>query len=77
MDRLIAGLLGAVLVAVTIFGLVLWQGDARAHRDAERLACIEEAHATAAIALLVPAEQVDAGGRLQAVEDLGNKVDGC
>jgi hypothetical protein len=77
MDRLIAALLVAVLVVVTGFGIVSWRGDAQAHDDAERLACLQEAQATAAIALLVPATQVNEEGRVAAVNDLGTKVDGC
>lgn len=70
---LVAGLLAAVVTLC----VVTWRGDQRAHDDAVRLACLERAHATAAIAMLARGDQVDDEGRLQAMKVLGAQLDDC
>ncbi len=77
MNRLIVALLSVLIVLVAAAGFLVWRADEQARDDAERLACIQKAEATAVIALLAPASEVDAQGRIQAIGTLGTQVDGC
>ena len=45
--------------------------------DRAELACLLRAQVTATIALLAPEENVDAQGRLGAMQTLGKQVDAC
>lgn len=77
MNRLVVALLSVLIVLVAVNGFLVWRADSQARDDAERQSCIQKAEATAVIALLAPASEVDAQGRIQAIGALGNQVDGC
>jgi hypothetical protein len=77
MERVVPVLLVVLIVAVVGLGIVEWRADQHAREAADRELCVERAHATATIALLTPAERVDADGRLAAVRSLGAAVDAC
>ena len=64
-------------VAVVVIAVLLLAGQRRSHERLEQLVCIERAQATAAVALMVPAERVDVDGRVEAVRSLGAQVDAC
>jgi hypothetical protein len=77
MNRLVIAMLSVLIVLVTAHGFLLWRADEHAQEDAKRQSCIQLAEATAVIALLAPAGQVDAEGRLRAIAALGAQVDDC
>jgi len=77
MERLISVLVLCLLVAVIGVGVVVHVASEQAADDREELACIERAHATATIAMLAPADNVDAQGRLDAIEVLGARLEAC
>ena len=66
------------MAAVVGVGVVVYRrrraGRGRPRRE---LACIERAQATATIAMLAPADNVDAQGRLDAMQTLGKRIDDC
>ena len=77
MERLILLLVLCLLVAVIGVGVVVFRASEAAAEDRKELACIERAHATATIALLTPTENVDAQGRLDAIQVLGARLEAC
>lgn len=77
MNRLIVALLSVLIVLVAVNGVLVWRADSQARDDADRQACIQKAEATAVIALLAPASEVDVQGRINAIGALGSQVDGC
>ena len=77
MDRSIPLLLLVLVVAVLGVGVVTYRADQHARADAARERCLEKAHATATVALLAPAEQVDEQGRLDAMHTLGRQLEAC
>jgi uncharacterized iron-regulated membrane protein len=84
MDRLVAILVGVLIVVVLLLGFLTWRADdhardaaTTAHDDAVRIACINKAQATATVALLAPAAEVDVEGRRAAIAELGTQLDAC
>jgi hypothetical protein len=77
MERLLSVLVLCLVVAVLGVGAVVYVASEEAAEDRRELACIERAHATATIAMLAPADNVDAQGRLDAMEVLGTRLEGC
>ena len=77
MERLISVMVLCLLAAVIGVGVVVYAAAEQADDDRRELACLERAQATATIALLAPADNVDAQGRLDAMATLGNQVDAC
>jgi len=77
MERLISTLVLCLLLAVIGVGVVVFRASEEAADDRAELACIERAHATATIAMLAPADNVDAQGRLDAMEVLGARLEAC
>jgi hypothetical protein len=77
MERLLAGVLLCLVAAVVGVGVVVYRAADEAAEDRAELACLQRAQATATIALLAPAENVDVQGRLDAIQTLGKQVDAC
>ena len=77
MQRVQLAILSVLTVAVIVAAVVLLVGERRSHERLEQLVCIERAQATAAIAVMVPAERVDVEGRVDAARSLGAQVDAC
>lgn len=77
MNRLVIGLLSVLILLVAAHGFLVWRVSERAQEDAERQSCLHRAEATAVIALLAPASEVDTKGRLRAMATLGAHVDDC
>jgi hypothetical protein len=76
-QRSLLVILVALIVAVVGVGVIVWRADQQARDDAAETHCLERVQATAIVALLVPSAQVDAQGRLDAVERLGNEIEAC
>jgi hypothetical protein len=84
MDRLLPTLVFLLIVVGIGNAGVTWAADRHA-RDAaedaraasERQSCLQKAEATAVIAMLAPADRVDAKGRLSAMGALGDQIDAC
>lgn len=77
MERLLSVVLLCLLVAVLGVGAVVYRAAEQADEDRAELACLQRAQATATIALLAPADNVDAQGRLDAIRTLSQRVDAC
>jgi Na+-transporting methylmalonyl-CoA/oxaloacetate decarboxylase gamma subunit len=77
MERLLFVVLLCLVAAVVGVGVVVYRAAEEADQDRAELACLQRAQATATIALLAPAENVDAQGRLDAIKTLGTQVDAC
>ncbi len=77
MERSLLVLLVTLVVAVVGVGVIVWRADQQARSDAAESNCLARVEATAVVALLVPAEQVDADGRLAAVGRLGAEIEAC
>ena len=76
-QRHLGALLSVLVAVVVLLGLLVWTEQRRASDRAEELLCLERAHVTAAIAVMVPADRVDVDGRLEAVRVLGEQIDAC
>ena len=76
-NRAVVLLLLLLLVAVLGVGLVQWRADQQAQTARRRSLCLQEVEATAEVALLVPRDQVDEDGRLEAFRTLGTRLDAC
>jgi len=77
MERLLSVLMLCLVAAVVGVGVVVYSAANEAAEDRAELACLQRAQATATIALLAPEANVDAQGRLDAMQTLGNQVDAC
>lgn len=77
MERLLSLVLLCLVVAVLGVGVVVYQAAEEADDDRAELACLQRAEATATIAMLAPAANVDAQGRLDAIKTLSERVDAC
>jgi membrane protein required for beta-lactamase induction len=77
MERLISVVLLCLVAAVVGVGVVVYRAADEAADDRAELACLQRAQATATIAMLAPEENVDAQGRLDAIQTLGKQVDAC
>ena len=77
MERLLSVVMLCLVVAVVGVGVVVYRAAEQAADDRAELACLQRAQATATIALLAPADNVDPQGRLDAITTLGKQVDGC
>jgi hypothetical protein len=77
MERLMSVILLCLVVAVVGVGVVVYRAAEEAADDRAELACLQRAQATATIALLAPQQNVDAQGRLDAMQTLGKQVDAC
>ena len=77
MNLLVVSLLSVLIALVVVNGILVWRADKQARRDSDRQSCIERVQATAMIALLAPSSQVDAQGRVRAIQALGAKLDRC
>ncbi len=77
MERLLFVVLLCLVVAVVGVGVVVFRAADDAAEDRAELACLQRAQATAAIALLAPATNVDPQGRLDAIKTLSRQVDAC
>jgi hypothetical protein len=77
MERLLSVLVLCLLVAVIGVGVVVYVASEEAAADRSELACIERTQATATIAMLAPADNVDAEGRLEAIKVLGARLEDC
>jgi hypothetical protein len=77
MERLYFLVMLCLVAAVVGVGVVVYRAAEQAEDDRAELVCLQRAQATATIALLAPAANVDAQGRLDAMQTLGTQVDGC
>jgi hypothetical protein len=77
MERLNVLLQAGSLLAIVGLGVVIYVESSRAHDERAELICVQRAQATATVALLAPAERVDPEGRLEAMGELGNRIDSC
>jgi len=77
MERLLFVVLLCLVTAVVGVGVVVYRAADDAAEDRAELACLQRAQATATIALLAPADNVDPQGRLDAIKTLGRQVDAC
>jgi hypothetical protein len=77
MERLLSVVMLCLVVAVVGVGVVVYRAAQEANQDRAELACLQRAQTTATIALLAPAENIDAPGRLAAMKTLGKRVDDC
>ena len=77
MERLHLLVMLCLVAAVVGVGVVVYRAADEAAEDRAELACLQRAQATATIALLAPAENVDVQGRLDAIQTLGKQVDAC
>jgi uncharacterized iron-regulated membrane protein len=77
MNRIVLALLSVLIILVAGHGLLVWWTAERAHDDAARQNCMQQAEATAVIALLAPASEIDAEGRRRAISALAAQVDEC
>ena len=77
MERLHLLVMLCLVAAVVGVGVVVYRAAEQAEDDRAELVCLQRAQATATIAMLAPAANVDAQGRLDAMQTLGNQADAC
>jgi hypothetical protein len=77
MERLLSLVLLCLVAAVVGVGVVVYRAAEQADDDRAELACLQRAQTTATIAMLAPAANVDAAGRLAAIKTLGDQADAC
>ncbi len=77
MERLFFVVMLCMVAAVVGVGVVVYRAADQAEDDRAELVCLQRAQATATIAMLAPAANVDPQGRLDAMKVLGNQIDGC
>jgi len=77
MDRSLAALLFALIVAVTGLGVIVWRADEHARASSRELLCLQRAQTTATIGLLAPTARIDANGRVKAMQTLAAQIKAC
>lgn len=77
MNRLISLLLLVLILAVCGLGLLLVRADEQARADRDEMACLQRVATTATVALLAPSSRVDTEGRVEAMSELGGRLDRC
>ena len=84
MDRILQTLVFLLVVVALGNAFVTWDADRHArdtaeeaHADSEREQCLQQAAATAMVALLAPEGRIDEKGRIEAVKSLGATIDAC
>lgn len=80
-NRLIVALLSVLILLVAGNGFLVWRADDRAREDAERQRCLQDAQASAVIAVLAPAlaapDEVDREAAVQGIRGLSEQLDAC
>jgi hypothetical protein len=77
LQRTTVALLGTLTALVVVFGSIIWNQQREVGDRLRTLECIARVSATADLALMIPASQVDEQGRVDSARTLSSLLDDC